>query len=356
MFAKLDGIVKRFEAIEGELFKPELANQERMTLARERASLEEVVGVYRQYLLKERSIDETKLILKEENDPAMKELAKEELVELNVGLESLRQRLTVLLLPKDPNDAKNVILEIRAGTGGEEASLFAHDLFRMYQRYAENNRWQVEQLSATLSANGGFKEVIALVSGTNVYSHLRFERGVHRVQRVPATESQGRVHTSACTVAVLPEADDIDIKVDSNDLEISVCRASGAGGQHVNTTDSAVRIVHKPTGLVVECQDERSQHKNKERALKILSARLLERAKEEQRSSQSAERKAQVGSGDRSEKIRTYNFPQGRVSDHRINLTLYKIEEIVAGNLQEIIDALHADHTAQLLQQESSAG
>lgn len=350
MFAKLDDVVKRFEAIENELFKHDLANQDRMALAKERASLEELVSVYRQYLLKGRTIDETKEMLKEETDPAIKELAKEELNDLNAELESLKQRLTVLLLPKDPNDAKNVILEIRAGIGGEEASLFAYDLFRMYQRYAENNRWQVEQLSVSLSANGGFREVVALVSGTNVYSNLKFERGVHRVQRVPATESQGRVHTSACTVAVLPEADDIDIKIDLNDLDISAYRASGAGGQHVNTTDSAVRIVHKPTGLTVECQDERSQHKNKDRALKILSARLLERAEEEQRSSQSADRKAQVGSGDRSEKIRTYNFPQGRVSDHRINLTLYKIEEIVAGNLQEIIDALHADHTARLLQ------
>ena len=350
MFAKLDDVVKRFEAVESELFKANLARRDRMALARERASLEEVVGVYRQYLLKSSTVDEIKEMLKEESDPAMRELAKEELIDLGAELESLKQQLTVLLLPKDPNDSKNVILEIRAGTGGEEASLFAHDLYRMYQRYAENNRWQVEQLSANLSVNGGFKEVIALISGTNVYSYLKFERGVHRVQRVPVTESQGRVHTSACTVAVLPEADDIDIKVDMNDLDITACRASGAGGQHVNTTDSAVRIVHKPTGLAVECQDERSQHKNKERALKILSARLLERAEEQQRSSQSAERKAQVGSGDRSEKIRTYNFPQGRVSDHRVNLTLYKIEEIVAGNLQEIIDALHADHTAKLLQ------
>lgn len=351
MFAKLDGVSQRFAEIEAELIKPDLSSERLRELSQERASLEEIVNAYRAYkqLLDEK--DAAAEMLRQESDAELKALAKEELDSLHTKLEAMQQQLTLLLLPKDPNDKKNVLLEIRAGTGGEEASLFAADLFRMYQRYADRMRWCTERLSATLSANGGFKELIVLISGKDVFSRLKFERGVHRVQRVPVTESQGRIHTSACTVAVMPEADDIDIKLDPADLDISVCRASGAGGQHVNTTDSAVRIVHKPSGLVVECQDERSQHKNRERALKILQARLLEKAEAEQRASLSADRKQQVGSGDRSEKIRTYNFPQRRLSDHRINLTLYRLEEIMNGDLQEIIDALHADHTARLLQQ-----
>ena len=350
MFAKLDGVSQRFAEIEAELVKPDLSRARLRELSQERASLEEIVTVYRAYqrLLEEQSAAEE--MLRQERDAELKALAKEELDNLHTQLNALQQQLTRLLLPKDPNDKKNVLLEIRAGTGGEEASLFAVDLFRMYQRYADRMHWRTEQLSATWSANGGFKELIVLVSGKDVFSRLKFEQGVHRVQRVPVTESQGRIHTSACTVAVMPEADDIDIKLDPTELDISVCRASGAGGQHVNTTDSAVRIVHKPSGLVVECQDERSQHKNRARALKILQARLLEKAEAEQRASLSADRKQQVGSGDRSEKIRTYNFPQRRFSDHRINLTLYRLEEIMNGDLQEIIDALHADHTARLLQ------
>ena len=353
MFAKLDGVSQRFAEIEAELVKPDLSRDSLRELSQERASLEEVVNAYRAYkqLLDEK--DAAAEMLRQESDAELKALAKEELDTLQVKLEEMQQRLMLLLLPKDPNDKKNVLLEIRAGTGGEEASLFATDLSRMYQRYADRMRWRTEQLSATLSANGGFKELIVLISGKDVFSRLKFERGVHRVQRVPATESQGRIHTSACTVAIMPEADDIDIKLDPTDLDISVCRASGAGGQHVNTTDSAVRIVHKPSGLVVECQDERSQHKNRERALKILQARLLEKAEAEQHASLSADRKQQVGSGDRSEKIRTYNFPQRRISDHRINLTLYRLEEIMNGDLQEVIDALHADHTARLLQHSS---
>ena len=353
MFAKLDGVSQRFAEIEAELVKPDLNRNRLRELSQERASLEEVVNAYRAYkqLLDEK--DAAAEMLRQESDAELKALAKEELDTLQVKLEEMQQRLMLLLLPKDPNDKKNVLLEIRAGTGGEEASLFATDLSRMYQRYADRMRWRTEQLSATLSANGGFKELIVLISGKDVFSRLKFERGVHRVQRVPVTESQGRIHTSACTVAVMPEADDIDIKLDPTDLDISVCRASGAGGQHVNTTDSAVRIVHKPSGLVVECQDERSQHKNRERALKILQARLLEKAEAEQHASLSADRKQQVGSGDRSEKIRTYNFPQRRISDHRINLTLYRLEEIMNGDLQEVIDALHADHTARLLQHSS---
>lgn len=350
MFAKLDGVSQRFAEIEAELVRPDLSRTRLRELSQERASLEEIVTAYRAYqrLLEEQSAAEE--MLRQERDAELKALAKEELESLHTQLNALQQQLTRLLLPKDPNDKKNVLLEIRAGTGGEEASLFAVDLFRMYQRYADRMRWRTEQLSATWSANGGFKELIVLVSGKDVFSRLKFEQGVHRVQRVPVTESQGRIHTSACTVAVMPEADDIDIKLDPAELDISVCRASGAGGQHVNTTDSAVRIVHKPSGLVVECQDERSQHKNRARALKILQTRLLEKAETEQRASLSADRKQQVGSGDRSEKIRTYNFPQRRFSDHRINLTLYRLEEIMNGDLQEIIDALHADHTARLLQ------
>ena len=354
MFAKLDGVSQRFAEIEAELVKPNLDSERLRVLAQERAALEEIVVAYRTYkeLLAEQ--DAAATMLRQESDAELKALAKEELDTLQAKIETLHQQLLQLLLPRDPNDKKNVLLEIRAGTGGEEASLFAADLFRMYQRYADRMRWRTERLSATLSTNGGFKELIILISGKNVFSRLKFERGVHRVQRVPATESQGRIHTSACTVAVMPEADDIDVKIDTADLDISVCRASGAGGQHVNTTDSAVRIVHKPSGLVVECQDERSQHKNRERALKILQARLLQKAEEEQRAALSAARKQQVGSGDRSEKIRTYNFPQRRLSDHRINLTLYRLEEIMSGDLQEVIDALHADHTARLLQSQDS--
>ncbi len=351
MFAKLDGVSRRFAEIEAELLKPDLSRDRLRELSQERAALGEVVSTYRAYkqLLAEKEAATT--MLRQESDTELKALAKEELDSLQSKLEAMQRRLMLLLLPQDPRDKKNVLLEIRAGTGGEEASLFAADLFRMYQRYADRVGWRTERLSATLSANGGFKELVVLISGKDVFSRLKFERGVHRVQRVPVTESQGRVHTSACTVAVMPEADDIDIKLDPADLDISVCRASGAGGQHVNTTDSAVRIVHRPSGLAVECQDERSQHKNRARAIKILQARLLEKAEIEQRASLSAERKQQIGRGDRSEKIRTYNFPQRRLSDHRINLTLYRLEEIMNGDLQEIIDALHTDHTARLLQQ-----
>jgi peptide chain release factor 1 len=270
----------------------------------------------------------------------MRELAKGELEELEPRIESLDQELRMLLIPKDPNDEKNIVLEIRAGTGGEEAALFAGDLFRMYSKYAEQKRWNVEIMSQNPIGIGGFKEIIALVEGKGVYSRLKFESGVHRVQRVPVTEASGRIHTSAVTVAVLPEAEEVDIDIDPNELRIDVYRSSGPGGQSVNTTDSAVRITHIPTGIVVSCQDEKSQHKNKAKALKILRARLLDKAQSEQRQAIAQDRKNQVGSGDRSERIRTYNFPQSRVTDHRINLTLYALDSVLEGKLDEVIEPL----------------
>jgi peptide chain release factor 1 len=279
----------------------------------------------------------------------MRALAQEELPALRARNETLEERLRVLLLPKDPNDERDVLLEIRAGTGGDEASLFAAELFRMYTRYAETRRWRVDVLSSSPTGLGGFKEVIASIEGQGAYSRLKFEGGVHRVQRVPETEGSGRIHTSAVTVAVLPEADEVDVAIDEKDLKIDVFRSSGPGGQSVNTTDSAVRVTHLPTNLVVTCQDEKSQHKNKAKALKILRARLLERAEEEQRSEIAASRRSMVGTGDRSERIRTYNFPQSRVTDHRINLTLHSLDRVLEGELDPVIDALVTHHQAELL-------
>jgi peptide chain release factor 1 len=279
-------------------------------------------------------------------------MAKEEINEANAQRDELEQQLQILLLPKDPNDNRNVFLEVRAGTGGDEAAIFSGDLARMYQRYAERIGWSTEIINENRSELGGFKEVIMRVSGQNVYSQLKFESGTHRVQRVPATESQGRVHTSACTVAIMPEVDSVDeIDINPADLKIDTYRASGAGGQHVNRTESAIRITHIPTGVVVECQDERSQHKNRARAMSVLQARLLAAAQEKQHSEQSENRKLQVGSGDRSERIRTYNYPQGRLTDHRINLTLYKLEEIMEGGLESVIQPLIHEHQAELLTQ-----
>lgn len=352
MFEKLADVVRRFRELEDAMSQPGLDGQALMKMSKERAQIEEVVGVYGEYreLLEQR--DEAKVLLGD-GDKELRSLAKAELDELGPNIERLEQKLTLLTLPKDPNDHKNVLLEVRAGTGGEEAALFAADLLRMYQRHAERQNWKVDLLSQTDSASGGLKEAVVLIEGQGVFSRLKFESGVHRVQRIPATESQGRIHTSACTVAILPEADEVEVDIDPGDLDITVCRASGAGGQHVNTTDSAVRIVHKPTQIAVECQDERSQHKNKDKAMKILSARLLEKAQSEQAEQISADRKSQVGSGDRSERIRTYNFPQGRLTDHRINLTLYKLDSIIAGDLTEILDALGTHHQAELLKQQS---
>lgn len=355
MFEKLQGLVEKFHEIEQKLSQPGLTGEQLTKLSRERSELLDIVEAYEEYKAANGSLAEAKEMLKE-SDAEMRDLAKEEISEQESKIEELEQRLTFLTLPTDPNDGKNVLLEVRAGTGGDEAAIFAGDLFRMYSKYAESRGWKVEVMSSTEADMGGFKEIIAMISGDRVYSRLKFESGVHRVQRVPATESQGRIHTSACTVAILPEAEDVEVEINPKDLDITVCRASGAGGQHVNTTDSAVRIVHIPTGIAVECQDERSQHKNKDKAMKVLKARLYEKYQKEQQDSISADRKSQVGSGDRSERIRTYNYPQGRVTDHRINLTLYNLSEFVEGEMHKVLDALGTDHQAKLLKEQTEVG
>jgi len=317
------------------------------SLSRERAEIEPVVMRFQNYNRAAADLAGAQEML---SDPDMKVLAEEETHVARGRMEVLESDLQGLLLPKDPNDERNIFLEIRAGTGGDESALFAGELLRMYLRYAERKRWQVEMISESASDLGGYKEVIARVIGAGAYSKLKFESGGHRVQRVPETEAQGRIHTSACTVAVLPEADDIDdVKIDPTEIRIDVFRASGAGGQHVNKTESAVRITHLPTNIVVECQDDRSQHKNKERALKILAARIKDQQQRAQQAKEASTRRSLIGSGDRSERIRTYNFPQGRVTDHRINLTLYKIEQIMDGDLDELTAALNAEHQAEML-------
>ncbi|RZA24486.1 MAG: peptide chain release factor 1 [Proteobacteria bacterium] len=353
MFEKLESIELRLGEIDNIMSRSGLTGAELTRLSRERAGYADIVEAYQQYKRVKAERDQAKVMLNEEPDQEMRTMAKEELDLLEDQVIELEKLMQVLTLPKDPNDHKNIMLEVRAGTGGEEASLFAADLLRMYTRFSENQRWRVELMSSTESSTGGYREAIIFITGDNVYRRMKFESGVHRVQRVPATEAQGRIHTSACTVAVLGEVEDIDeVHIDPKDLEITLCRSSGAGGQHVNTTDSAVRIVHKPTGVVVECQDERSQIKNKERAMKILNARLLERAQREQQEAISADRKSQVGSGDRSERIRTYNFPQGRMTDHRINLTLYKLSAVMEGDLDEVLDGLATAHQTELLKSE----
>lgn len=351
MFDKLKGVEDRFVELEGLLSDPKVV-QDRgafQKYAREHAEISEIVNTYRVYQQINHELDDTLELLKD-GDPEIKHMAKEEVERLNGRKAELEEELKQLLIPKDPLDEKNVLLEIRAGTGGDEAGLFAADLYKMYSRYAEGRNWAIEVMDAHATGVGGLKEIIVLVTGKRAYSRLKYESGTHRVQRVPATETQGRIHTSAVTVAVLPEAEEVEVDIDPNDLRIDVFRSSGPGGQSVNTTDSAVRITHLPTGLVVSCQDEKSQHKNKAKGMKVLRARLLDKMIQEQDAKRSQERKSQVGSGDRSERIRTYNFPQGRVTDHRIGLTLYRLESILQGDVDEIIDALTNYYQSQALQ------
>lgn len=351
MFEKLQSIEDKYEELSRLLSDPEIIadQKEFQKHAKAHAALTDVVNAFREYKETVKSLEGAKEILEEENDEELRELAQMELEEMTARKEELEQELKVLLLPKDPNDDKNVIMEIRAGTGGEEAALFAGDLFRMYSRYAEGKNWSIDVLSQNATDIGGYKEIIFQISGQGAYSRLKFESGVHRVQRVPATETQGRVHTSAATVAVLPEAEEVDVEIDPNELRIDVFCSSGPGGQSVNTTQSAVRIIHIPTGIVVSCQDEKSQHKNKDKALKILRARLMDKAIAEQQGELAEARKSMVGSGDRSERIRTYNYPQNRVTDHRINFTLHKLDMVMEGELGEIIEALVTTEQAEKL-------
>ena len=350
MFDRLREIERRFEELERQVADPAvIANRREFArLAKERAQLEETVVAWRERQRIAQELEEHREFA-QGKDPDLRELARAGLPALESRIEALDAQLKQLLIPRDPNDERNTVLEIRAGTGGDEASLFAAELFRMYTRFAERQRWRVEVLSSSPTGLGGFKEVIALVQGKGAFSRLKFEGGVHRVQRVPVTETQGRIHTSAVTVAVLPEAEDVEVDIGDKDLRVDVYRSSGPGGQSVNTTDSAVRVTHLPTGLVVTCQDEKSQHKNKAKALKILRARLLERARQDQQSEIAASRKAMVGSGDRSEKIRTYNFPQSRVTDHRVNLTLHALDRTLEGELDPLIDALVTHYQAETL-------
>lgn len=356
MFSKLDDIERRYLDLEQELSKPEVfGDQERYrTLTKAHAELREIVDVYRQYKDLWQQLEDSKEML-QDSDPEIREMAEEELKGAKEHLPELEHQLKLLLLPKDPLDEKNIILEIRAGTGGEEAALFAADLYRMYLRHAEKMGWRVEEMSMSETGTGGFKEIIALIAGDGVYSRLKYESGTHRVQRVPATESQGRIHTSAVTVAILPEAEDVDVELRNEDLRIDVYRSSGPGGQSVNTTDSAVRITHIPTGMVVICQDEKSQIKNRAKAMKVLRSRLLQIEQDRQAQEQADSRRAQVGTGDRSGRIRTYNYPQSRVTDHRINLTLYKLEQVLEGDLDELVDALMTHYQTEALKLHSES-
>jgi peptide chain release factor 1 len=353
-FTKMEEVEARFEALGAEMATPDTASNPSIyqRLAREHASLAKPVGVYREYRSVMKELGATRELISDA-DPAMREMAKVDLGRLETRRVALEKELQLLLLPKDPNDEKNILLEIRSGAGGDEAGLFGGKLLRMYLRYAEGRGWKTEILSQGETGVGGIKEAVILIAGENVYSRLKYESGVHRVQRVPVTESSGRIHTSTVTVAVLPEAEDVDVEINEGDLQIDVFRSSGPGGQSVNTTDSAVRITHKPSGLVVSCQDEKSQHKNKGKALKILRSRLFEQEQQKQHEAISASRRSQVGTGDRSERIRTYNFPQGRVTDHRIGLTLHKIDRVLEGELDEIIDPLLVHFQAEALKEAS---
>ena len=352
MMDKIEELERRYQELESLLSDPAvISNQpEFRKFSREHSDLSELVSVYRRYRKVLAEISDNRELLA---DPDMKEMAEDELKGLEAEKSQLDADIRLLLLPKDPNDDKSVILEIRAGTGGDESALFAGDLFRMYSRYADTNRWKVEIISSSESERGGYKEIIASVEGTGVFAKLKYESGTHRVQRVPETEAQGRIHTSACTVAIMPEAEDVDIDIRPDDLKIDVYRSSGAGGQHVNTTDSAVRITHIPTGTVVACQEERSQIKNRATAMKVLKTRILDTIQQAQDSKLAADRKQQVGSGDRSERIRTYNFPQGRMTDHRIGLTLYRLDSIMTGDIAEITDALRAYYQMEALKAQS---
>ena len=342
MFDKLELLIEKFEELEKKIIDPEIMKDMNVwqKLAKEHGDMKPIVEKYREYSKHKRELEENKEMLKEGLDDDMKDLVKEEISELEDSIEKEEQELKILLLPKDPNDDKNVFMEVSAGTGGDGAGLFAEDLLRMYRMFADKQRWKTEIMSISEQGVGGIKEVVFLVKGQGAYSKLKYESGVHRVQRVPATESSGRIHTSAATVAVLPEVEDVDVVINQNDLRIDVYRASGNGGQCVNTTDSAVRITHIPTGLVVTCQDEKSQLKNKDKAMKILKSRLYEKYQEEQNKDIADARKSQIGSGDRSERIRTYNFPQGRVTDHRINMTIYQLDSFLNGDIGDMIDAL----------------
>ncbi len=350
---KLENLSERFDEISALLSQPEVQSDQNKfrALSQEYAQINPLVDCYKRFLVTQETISSAQEML-QEDDAEIRDMAKEEIAEAAQEQETLEHELQILLLPQDPNDNRNIYMEIRAGTGGDEAAIFSGDLARMYMRYAENKGWNIETTSETRGEHGGYREIILRIAGQDVYSQLKFEAGAHRVQRVPETESQGRVHTSACTVAIMPEAEAVDnIDISPSDLRIDTFRASGAGGQHVNKTDSAVRITHLPTGVVVECQDQRSQHKNKARAMAVLQSRLLSAEQEKQHSENAENRKLQVGSGDRSERIRTYNYPQGRLTDHRINLTLYKLDEIMQGNLDNVIQPLINEHQAELLTQ-----
>lgn len=350
---KLQNLCERHHEISALLSEPETqSNQNKFrALSQEYAQISPLVECYKRYETLLESLEAAKEMAND-SDPEMRELAKEEIAETQTQIAELENELQVLLLPKDPNDTRNIFLEVRAGTGGDEAAIFSGDLARMYQRYAERKGWQTEIISESEGEHGGYKEVILRVSGRDVYSQLKFESGTHRVQRVPETESQGRIHTSACTVAIMPEVEEIDsVDINPADLKIDTFRSSGAGGQHINKTESAIRITHIPTGTIVECQDERSQHKNRARAMSLLASRILSAKQEKQQAEQSSMRKLQVGSGDRSERIRTYNYPQGRLTDHRINLTLYKLDDIMQGGLEQVIEPLIREHQAELLTQ-----
>lgn len=350
---KLENLSERFEEIAGLLSQPEVQNDQNQfrSLGQEYAQIDPIVSCYKQYQENQDNL-EAAIEMSKDSDPELREMAREEQQESETLKENLQHQLQILLLPKDPNDNRNIFLEVRAGTGGDEASIFSGDLAKMYTRYAEKQGWKAEIINENRGDHGGYKEIILRIAGQDVYSQLKFESGAHRVQRVPETESQGRVHTSACTVAIMPEVESVDeYEIKSSDLRVDTFRASGSGGQHVNKTDSAIRLTHLPTGVVVECQDERSQHKNRARAMALLQSRLLTAEQDKQAAEQAENRKLQVGSGDRSERIRTYNYPQGRMTDHRINLTLYKLDEIMQGGLEHVINPLINEHQAELLTQ-----